>query len=367
MAGVFTCPECGARFRPEALTPGRRFRCARCSTLLEAPFFPRARPEPPPLPDLPPPKPVEVPSWAWAGLGLLAALVLVIGVGKWAGGLWQAHRDRGRAERLAAARASLADDEGTPAELDFDRCRDLDRRARSDPALEPIRDRTRDRLARAAGRFAADELAEGRRLLADGRAGEALLHCAEVVDRLDPLPDSIAARPVADARALAATIVARSGVVVPSISCPNSYQPEAPPYDTDLRPALLDALRTRGFVVESASSPFRDLWAERAPYRLEVEVTEAHAGYYLQTSNRLFRLDARLALRRGGEAVWQGQVGARTHVPLPNLGSFGSGRLEVNARRSAEAERALYDDARSQVVNLAPGKLATAPGPSSGP
>jgi hypothetical protein len=156
-------------------------------------------------------------------------------------------------------------------------------------------------------------------------------------------------------------------VIVSPVSCPTSYQTDAPSYDTDLRPALLDALRGRGFVLESASSPFRRLWAERAPYRLDVEVTEAHAGYYLQTSNRLFRLDARFTLLRGGEVAWEGKVGARTHMPLPELGSFSSGRLEVGSRRSTDAERLLYDDARAQLVNLAPGKLSTAPRPSSTP
>lgn len=363
MAGVFTCPECGARFRPEALTPGRRFRCARCTTLLEAPFFPRSRPEPLPLPELAPPKAAEVPGWAWAGLALLAGLVILVGTLKWAGGLWVAHRDRARAERLAEARGVLESAEGTAAERDFDRCLDLDRRARHDPALEPIRDRVRDRLARATGRFAEAELAEARRLLAAGQAVEALLHGTDLAGRLDGLPDSVAAKPRADARALAAAIIGRAGVVVPSVACPSALRPDAPSYDEDLRPVLVDALRRRGFVVEAESSPFRDLWAERAPYRLAAEVAEDHAGYYLQTLNRLFRLDLRLALRRGDEVVWRGQVGARSHVPLPNQTSFGSGRIEVDARRSAEVERALYDDARAQVVHLAPGKLATSPAP----
>jgi hypothetical protein len=68
----------------------------------------------------------------------------------------------------------------------------------------------------------------------------------------------------------------------------------------------------------------------------------------LSSENRVTRIVARLALTSRDDQKWHTSPTARTTVPLPHLTAYEASRL-ASAKRSEEAERLLYNNARGQI------------------
>jgi hypothetical protein len=392
MQGVFACPECGSEVEPGDLTPGRQVRCGECRTLVEVPFLPRGQS----IRRYRTSRRSRRPLWIAAGsgglvLGMIAGLLLT----SWAG-----RRSEHRREiRAALSEADRATASGDPAaafnalETALRLCRTrridppgglnglidrrdaasraeasarLDRlaaaplnpdaalgesltlwqRCASDPALADLAPRADAAARTARDRWLAGHLAEGRALLAQDLAADALALAGRLARSAREMPPAFDTEIRPEIDAFAREIVALAGAVADlRIDCGWDL-PDLPPHKPDDIPRLHRALESRGYLLPPADSPFRPLW-DTAPYRLTLEIHEGPGVRYLQSPHRVTQIEAVLQLDRRDASPWLAGIQARTRVPVQGLGALEASRLGLGSHPDPEVERRLYADARA--------------------
>ena len=132
-------------------------------------------------------------------------------------------------------------------------------------------------------------------------------------------------------------------------------------YARRLRPVLSRFLTARGYLPEPVESPLSVLWEQLAPYHMVVSASEAYGLNYLQSQNRMTRIESRLALRLGSETLWTSRLVAKTRVPSRAFSAFESGYIGTSPKREEKIERQLYVDALDDLVDQLPGKLENLP------
>lgn len=364
MPATFGCPECGEPITLPENPSGRQVRCAECLTLVEIPYFTRSRPR----------RRRRTTGWAWVAIAFGLAVIVAVGT-------FLLVRSRLRVERLSV----------------FEREVESARREEASGQFEAARSAVEQALAAAGtlgivGPDRIDSLQETRRRLErriELEKREALIRSAEsdlsVVDGLfsrTPLDAARAlelvtsafqaAKQVADPRAdalqhrareLACSLVERRGVRFDPVSGPFLFDPETAvaEYARRLHPILSRFLTARGYLPEPEESPLSALWEQRAPYRLAVTASEAYGLNYLQSRNRMTRIESNLALRLGSETPWTSRLVAKTRVPSRAFSAFESGYIGASPKREEKIEGQLYVDALDDLVDQLPGKLETLP------
>lgn len=389
--GTFACPECGNELALKGNSAGRQIRCGWCETWVEIPFLPRAVVRRARFSRGRRPRWVV---WAWGGIAILTVLTVMFGANR-------VIRDRSRhriEQRLAGlmARAEAAESEGRFGEAvaaiqeavragsqlrdgQSERLQARDRlvrraaeaeiesaaraepavavavykgllsRAWRDGALEGLEETLRDRLERTRRQWAETDLAAAKQAVAAGQANEALTICERLMGTTESL-DSPAQEPLqAETNAIVADLIEQRGVVFKpptgefTLGSPASYQ-------ATLERLFEPVLRQHGYVPRRAGSRWSELWDTRGPYHVSAQVVERQLGSYLNSGNRLSSLSFDVGLNRGEATVWRsGPLLARTQPSIPSLSAFTSSRLMMDKNRRIEAERLLYDDARSQL------------------
>ncbi len=401
MDGEFACPNCGHEVKAPTPGPGRQARCSFCDTLVEVPFLPRVegdwkrqrfdRP--------------RWRAWAWWGASLcVVGLVTAAAVQA----LLQAEHSirRGAIQRLiASSRAHETAGRVEPALLDLDtalamaiadddlpeapaairdRRRDLARRdaraalqrlaadspdsralggwldlvarVTTDRDLAPLRGDVRTRFDATLARWLED-LAT--RAQGDSDPSAAFDACEKAVDLAVQLPSPAREAAVDRFKAIAKRLAARRGAAL-TVESGVHVRDASARYDEALHGPLVAALRSRGYLPPRAR--WSELWTN-PPYRLSLAIRESFEGTYLQTQNRLTRIDAALTLTGPGGELWRTVPNARSGLDTHGASSFTVSRLALTDGRSDEAERLLYEDAFSRIRDKILNALSNLPPP----
>jgi hypothetical protein len=398
MTGVFACPECGQELAVEGLSPGREILCDGCSTWVEVPYLPRAVTRQSR-------RSIERSPWnSWLLKGAIGfAVVALLGLVT----TWTIDRrirsgkekvlaelvasaDEAEANRrfdaayyhieaaLAQARKMGLERSSRLGELKERRDRisvlevesrleaidaldpdsavgealTLAKRASTDPALESLATTIETKLAGLRLRRVEADLSSARKAFDDGRDAEAFATAARLLDHAGDLPRSDASAFQTEASTILETTVARKGVALPPVTG-RFVVGSAEAYTKVLDRPRADYLRSKGYFPEPRNSPWSALWAEKAPFRLMVEVVETQEELYLQSKNRTTQVIGTFYLLRGDRSIWNRPVSAKTRVPLPDIPAMLGGHLATSDKRNPEAERRFHDDAMKQFVEQA--------------
>lgn len=397
MQGSFACPECGCEIHLTGLSPGRTVRCGWCDSLVEVPFIPRAdqivrsRSR------------SRVPWWAWPVWARVSVAILCVALAaavlarlvraRWqsadeeelarmvatsaaaekAGRLGDAlvelqsalvraarmspppagvedlRRQRDalslrEAEAQLAAMASPAADPGQA----VGRALTLQARTTHDPALTGLVPAIDTALERLREQWADADAVDAATALEAGQPDRAMELCERLHRTADGLPDGPRRRLQAGAVGLAARVIVRHGAIVEPVKGHFTLgSPES--YASQLRPLFLDGLRSHGYLPRPAQPVWPELWSRTAPFRLIFEVVERQDDTYLQSPNRVSRIEGMLAMTHAGATLWHDTPMAHTQIPLPGLPAYQASRVAVSAHRSPDFERLLYDNARASL------------------
>lgn len=411
MVKGFACPECGAEVAPEGLSPGRQVRCPDCLTWVEVPFIPRQLAHPR--------RGRRREGWrAWIPAGLLLVAVVVavlIGVRIWTGS--RAQQRKAIDARIEAAEALEKQKEYGPALAEAEAALEMVRhhgvapsgghddlrklraglarlaagaqidslagpgadpdesldaglsllaRLAADPDLAPLKEDAWEPFAKVRDRWAEAHVEEGNRALDSGRLGEVLAIGERMMAKVATFPSGAEGDEPDQIQALVGRAIARSGVVIAPIQG-RFLQGSAAAYDATLRPLLEGHFRRLGYLLPTASSPFRPLWETLAPYRMTVAIDERQAARYLQTPHRTSEIEANLTLTLGGSTAWSEGLTVRTRVPSPMLGAADVRRLSLSTKPDLEIERRLYDDAHAFLNEQIALRLRNLPAPGPTP
>ena len=216
-------------------------------------------------------------------------------------------------------------------------------RSKRDPALAPLGEAIMAKVEEATARQAEADRDRARVALNEGRGVEAFRLAARSHDRAGRLAN----RPDADrlqgeAKALIVAAVERSGVLMPV-----GAEPKSGTIDAFILPIWAEALANRGYLPPPKGTPWGEVWTSHAPYSASSKLDESTEGLYLQSKNRMTRIDGQFALTLRGQTHWQTRIFAQTRAPLPDLPAYVSGRLATADHRDADTERRLRDDARA--------------------
>lgn len=409
MDGEFACPECGKTVKaPPPGGPGRQARCEFCGRLLEVPFLPRAESDSKRSRKGPP----RWVPWAWWGISIAAVCLVALGGVQVVLRGERAGRVRSIETLIAESRASEADGRVDEALLKLDQAlellpavkgriaedpesvrewrRSLARRdandalrsleerggsnatlgewlnlvARSgaDRDLAPLRQEVEGRFQEALRHWIDREEAALKSEAEAGRPRSALDHGASAIEAAAQLPPSEQAKELERIDSMVVPLIERWGVAIsfPAVESGD----DSSDYAATMKPEMIQALEAKGYLPPTRASRWDDLWA-RAPFRLSLAIREHREGSYLDTQNRLTRVEAQLALSRRGREIWRTTPNARTSVPARGLSSFVSSRLALSPDRSPEVENILRDDARRQIAAKVQTALKSIPTPST--
>jgi len=409
MDGEFACPECGKTVKaPPPSGPGRQARCEFCGRLLEVPFLPRVetgakrgRQR----------SPRWVP-WAWWGISILAACLIAYGGVQLIVRGERAGRIRLIERLLAESRASEAEGRTDQALHKLDKAlallpavggriaespetvrerrqalarRDagnaleelearggskatlgewlnLVARSGSDRDLAPLRREVESRFHEAIRHWIDRETTAAESEAAANRPRSAFDHGAAVVEATAQLPPPERTAALERIDSVVVPLIERWGVAIdfPSDEGANGSSW----YAATMKPEMIQALEAKGYLPSTRASRWDDAWA-RAPYRLRLSIVEHQGGTYLDSQNRLTRVEAQLALSLRDREIWKTSPNARTSVPARGMSSFAASRLALSRDRSPEVEALLRDDARRQIITKLQGSLKALPSPPS--
>ena len=234
----------------------------------------------------------------------------------------------------------------------------------ADPAREPARDRVIAALATALSARAESDLGQAEQAVAAGHAATALSLCERAARAADELGHERAGSIRDAARAIAAQVVGRFGVVFAPVAGEFVDGPKsARIHAAALFPPLDAALRRKGFLPRPEKSPFLAVWDQSAPFKLSLEVIERDDVQFFQTPLHAFRLNGHVALAKGQTVLWQARPQGRTRIPPPDMNAFEMSHLSLSKTRDAAVEKRLYDDARSVMADNLAASIGTLPGP----
>lgn len=403
MEGTFACPECGGEIRPVGLSPGREVDCDWCRSRVEVPFIPRAD-------QIKRMRHVRDVTrnrraarlWMSIGLGALVLILVIVGVGR----AFRSHRRSVRAEalsqlvetsRLAERAGSLGEalvalesaleltGRGADASLDVNalrRHRDelarrevesqlaalgraaetsaddpgravgraltLKARVVKDSALREFGDPVEAVLEQLRLRRVEADAAEAHSAEAAGRAVEAIETARRVRVHSAELPAPLRRRWQAEADAIAGRVIGRCGVVFEPVRGHYALG-SASSYQEALHPLFAEALRKAGYLPRPRGVLWDELWSSAAPFRLDLDVTERQTDPYLDSPNRVTRIEAVVSFFRRGERLWYISPNVGTTVPIPGAPAYMASRLASAGQRSPEFERLFYDNARTNL------------------
>ena len=420
MGGTFACPECGCEIRPVGLSPGREVRCDWCRSMVEVPFLPRADQ----IKRLRHDRDVKrsrraTRLWITIGLSALGLLLVIVAASRAFRSHQRSSRDETtsqlvevarRAERagrldealvalesavamagpgddgsvsltsLRQQRAALARREaesqlivlegskgasGDDPDRAVGRALTLKARVARDPALEGLGDRVEAVLEPLRLRRIEADAAAARAAEASGRAAEAYEAARHALAHADELPTPLRRQWQAEADAIAARIIGRFGAVLAPVRGHYALG-SASSYEEALHPLCAEALRNAGYLPRPKGKEWDNLWSSVAPYRLEFEVTERQTDAYLESPNRITRLEAVVSYFRRGERLWYISPNVGTSVPIPGAPAYLASRLASAGRRSVEFERLFYDNARANLRERLGNYLKNLPALSGG-
>jgi hypothetical protein len=220
------------------------------------------------------------------------------------------------------------------------------KRGGSDVALDPLRDRIRAQVVRGAEA----KLARAQRDVADARFDDALEDASTALLAAYPaLPPPDGPRLRDEARRLAAELIAERGVALGPITG-RFLLGSAASYAADLAPVAAEALKSKGYVVRLANSPFRALWDEATPYRLDLDINETQPGRFGHSLNLYTAIELRPALMKGTKPVYPlNKVLARTRAQPAKLTARQVNVQILTHGRDQQVEQWLYDDARDHL------------------
>lgn len=236
-------------------------------------------------------------------------------------------------------------------------------RIETEPALSSMSTRVTRAIAEAATRWTDQALDRASEAIESGQQTEAMAHLERLAADLQRPPRAPMAAQFDRVRAAAIALIDRYGAQVEPfelVSGPLS-DPEAD-YRADALPVLQEALKSRGYLIASSSSPLAELWPI-APFRLRCGIVEKTGVSYLQSPHRTSLIAVDLVLDREGEAVWRDYFEARTRVPLQGLSVMESSRMVLGSQPNSEIERRLYRDARTDLLAKLLVKLSSLPSP----
>jgi hypothetical protein len=399
MAGVFACPECGQELAVEGLSPGREILCDACSTWVEVPYLPRAGDSRRVR------RPTQRSPWnstllkgaitfaVVAILGLIAIRIissrahsdqekvlanLIASADK-----AEADHDYGVAIREILAALAHAQTMNLKDSARFDELKErhdriivrevedrltavdalepdqavgeamtLAVKAGQSPALASLVEAIDAKLASLRLRQVEADHASARKAFDGGRDVEAFAAAERLHDHACELSSrSDASRFQADARSILEGAVARKGVALPPV-VGRFVAGSAEAYTKVLDRSRAEALRAKGYLPEPRKSAWSTLWDEKAPFRATVQMIETQDDLYLQSKNRMTKVDGTFELLRGDRSIWKNRIVARTREPLPDLPALLGGHLATSDKRNPETERRLHDDAMKQFVEL---------------
>jgi hypothetical protein len=355
----FACPECGARIAPAKVGPGRQLRCGNCDTLVEVPFFPRARRRG---------RPKKWQFWARVGAACALALFALAGLGQLVRTFQRASAVSEKVERPRLitrdeAKTGLDAAERLEATAPTDsvkRYESLLERVRANPELADLRDRIQSERDRARERSIAADLALAHQMVDSSDVASAVRLCERVVWSVAALPPGRGITAREEAISLADHVASTRGVLLEPVRGKFVLGSTAS-YDDELHPVMAAALEKQGYATLAHGSPFESLWEKHAPYRMLLQLTESQNEEYLQSRNRTSAIEGRAAFNHGSSEVWFFQVAAETRVPLPNIGAFEDTRLAFAPKRNPEVEQRFYQDARNSFRNKAVQRLRDLP------
>lgn len=407
MDGEFTCPECGHTVKaPPPSGPGRQARCEFCGRLLEVPFLPRIETG---FKGSRKSTPGWVP-WTWWGIAFVVVCLVAVGavqlilVGERAGRVRSIERmiaeskaseAEGRIgqaltkldqalELLPAVQGRISEDPAAVRErrrslavrdanniltdlqqrggssATLGEWLNLAARAEADPDLAPLRRDVETRFQKAMNEWVDREEAAAKSEAAADRPRSALDHASSAVEAATQLPPAEQAKALERIDAVVVPLIERRGVAVDFLD--EGAENDASWYATTMKPELVQTLEERGYLPPARASRWDDVWS-RAPFRLSLATREHREGSYLESQNRLTRVEARLELSRRGVELWKSTPTARTSVPASGLSSFVSSRLALSRNRSEEVEDLLRADARRQIVPRLQAALKGLPAP----
>jgi|GEM_PF-2461550 len=409
MDGEFACPECGKTVKaPPPSGPGRQARCEFCGRLLEIPFLPRVESGSEPARKGPP----RWVPWTWWGIAIVTVGLLAFGgvqlvirgeragrvrsienliaesrASEASGRIDQAlHKLDQALELLPAVKGRIAEDPEALRERRRslarreagDALRDLEARggssdtlgdwlnlvarSSSDQDLAPLRREVESRFQDALRHWIDREVAAAKSEVDAGRPRSALDHGAAAVEAAVVLPPPEQTKALERIDSLIVPLIERWGVV---IDFPSGEGGDDSTWGAEtIKPEMIQTLEAKGYLASTHASRWDDVWA-RAPFRLSLTIREHREGSYLDTQNRLTRIEAQLALSLRDQEIWRTSPNARTSVPARGLSSFVSSRLALSRNRSAEVEALLRDDARRQILPKLQAALKSIPSPPS--
>ncbi len=414
MDGEFACPECGQIVKAHLQGPGRQVRCSFCGRLIEVPFLPRVEggwKRPRYLP------PRWVP-WAWWGIALVVMALIATGAvqlvlrGERAGrartvdNLIAASRTNESAGRLdlalidldsaldliPATDGSIADDPdalrtrrralaqrdarevlqkletrgGSPTNIgDW---LNLVARSGTDHDLASLRKEVEAKFQAALHQWIDGEQAAAQSAATMGRPVVAFAHCTAAAEAAVHLPPADQRGVFEILGGIVSPLVDHYGVVIEIAASEFAIGDEAR-YTNSMKPEMVQALEAKGYLPFRQTSRWREAWS-RAPFRMSLTIRERYEGSYMNTQNRLTRIEAQTVLTQQGREIWKSIPNARTIVPLPSLPTFISSRIALSQDRLAEVEKMLYDNAHSQIAakfQVALKTLPVCPPQASGP
>jgi hypothetical protein len=387
------------------LAPGRQVRCGFCDRLLEVPYLPR-------VPDggwkrrrFGRPKWI---GWACVSLAGLTVVIVVAGGFRFLKRQYDSAQERSISQLLDSSRRHAVDGRIGQALVDLDAALELARaagpatldrlkdeqrrrpelarrdaahvlerlgraepsefrlgdwlnliaRAEKDPDLEALASPINERFSSALDSQVRFALAAARGEFESGNFVGSLASAEQIAGLFEHLSPSKRQAARSQTEALVIELVKARGVKVEAPRGHFVFGSSA--YVADMLPLLEKALEAKGYLPGRESSPWRYLWSQ-ARFAARLEISEALEGSYLSSANRLTRIEARLKLTSRDDWSWQTNPIARSQVPLPKLPAYLANRVAISPERSAEFERLLYDNARSQIDEKMSQALANMP------
>jgi hypothetical protein len=223
----------------------------------------------------------------------------------------------------------------------------LQARTTADADLTPLKSEVRARFQQKLSQMIEADLGEARAALESGAAAQAFDKCDALTQLLANLPPQSQVPLRHQAEQIVAQIIDRHGLFIEPPRGTFLRGSESN-YNTTMIPALIKAVRAKGYLPQPNSSAWADRWSQ-APFRLTLYLKELLEGNYMASENRLTRIDAQLSLYHKGKEIWKTTPTARTAVPLPSLPAYLSSRLALSPARIEEFEHLLYVNARHSI------------------
>jgi hypothetical protein len=236
-------------------------------------------------------------------------------------------------------------------------------RVKNDEALSSQREEVLEAVSHQRVRDAKRRMSSAHAAFAASRYNEALDHCVRALALPGITTDQNTTAIRADATALIRSIASRAGVRIERVHGEFGIGSTSD-YQKKVVAPIVDALRGKGYVIPVDPEALGTAWKGQAGYRLSVAIAETQDGHYLQSPNRVSRIDAKVDLYHGDQRFWYTSAAGRTRVPPRNMSAFEAGHVAAARNSTPQAERRLFDDAVAALMERLGGMLGNIPEPA---